>query len=137
MVKHTSAYTLGDGSAEGTTHGPVQNQMQYDRVKTFFDDIKTEGWKVAVGGDVKQEQGYFLQPTIIDRPPEKSRIVAEEPFGMTNPIPIVDTTLESYVLTMVLQAPSSRSSRGATRRTSSPAPTTPPWASARRSGPTT
>lgn len=85
IVKHTSAYTLGDGSAEGVTHGPVQNQMQFDRVNTFFDDIKTEGWEVAVGGDIKQEQGYFITPTIIDRPPEKSRIVVEEPFGMTNP----------------------------------------------------
>lgn len=86
IVKHTSAYTLGDGSTEGVTHGPVQNQMQYERVKTFFDDIKTEGWKVAVGGEVKQEQGYFIQPTIIDRPPEKSRIVAEEPFGPIVPL---------------------------------------------------
>ena len=55
--------------------------MQYERVKTFFDDIEKQGWKVAVGGKVEPSSGYFITPTVIDRPPEDSRIVVEEPFG--------------------------------------------------------
>lgn len=55
--------------------------MQYERVKTFFSDIESQGWKVAVGGNIEKSQGYFITPTIIDRPPEKSRLVVEEPFG--------------------------------------------------------
>jgi acyl-CoA reductase-like NAD-dependent aldehyde dehydrogenase len=57
--------------------------MQYNRVKTFFDDIEKQGWKVATGGKMNPEPngGYFVTPTIIDNPPEKSRIVVEEPFG--------------------------------------------------------
>lgn len=55
--------------------------MQYERVKTFFDDIEKQGWKVATGGKIEASSGYFVTPTIIDRPPEKSRIVVEEPFG--------------------------------------------------------
>lgn len=81
MIKSIAAFTLGDGSKTGVSHGPLQNSMQFERVKTFFDDIKTEGWKVAAGGDIPSSQGYFIPPTIIDRPPEKSRIVVEEPFG--------------------------------------------------------
>lgn len=84
-MKHTKSYTLGDGSKQGVTHGPLQNKMQVDRVKTFFNDVKTEGWQVAVGGEIEKNQGYFITPTIIDRPPEKSRIVVEEPFGTTPP----------------------------------------------------
>jgi acyl-CoA reductase-like NAD-dependent aldehyde dehydrogenase len=81
MVKHVKAYTLGDGSQEGISHGPVQNTMQYEKVKTFFRDIEKQGWKVATGGKIDPSPGYFITPTVIDRPPEDSRIVVEEPFG--------------------------------------------------------
>jgi acyl-CoA reductase-like NAD-dependent aldehyde dehydrogenase len=82
LVKHVKAYVLGDGSKEGISHGPLQNSMQYERVKTFFDDIEKQGWKVAVGGKIEPSSGYFITPTIIDNPAEDSRIVVEEPFGM-------------------------------------------------------
>ena len=86
MVKHIKAYTLGDGSQPGVSHGPLQNSMQYDRVKTFFDDIEKQGWKVAVGGKIEPPtNGYYIAPTVIDRPPENSRIVVDEPFGKKIP----------------------------------------------------
>lgn len=82
MVKHIKGYTVGDGSQAGVSHGPVQNAMQYERVKTYFDDIEKQGWKVAVGGKIEPlANGYYITPTVIDRPPEDSRIVVEEPFG--------------------------------------------------------
>ena len=55
--------------------------MQYEKVKTFFKDIEKEDWKVAVGGKIDPSLGYFITPTVIDRPPDSSRIVVEEPFG--------------------------------------------------------
>ncbi|KAK2477315.1 hypothetical protein H9L39_09803 [Fusarium oxysporum f. sp. albedinis] len=72
MVKHIKTYTLGDGSQEGISHGPVQNSMQ--------------DWKVATGGKIDPSPGYFITPTVIDRPPEDSRIVVEEPFGPIVPL---------------------------------------------------
>jgi acyl-CoA reductase-like NAD-dependent aldehyde dehydrogenase len=81
MVKFAEAYVVGDGSLQTTTHGPVQNLMQYEYVKTFFDDIEKQDWKVATGGKIEPSTGYFIQPTIIDRPPDDSRIVVDEPFG--------------------------------------------------------
>ncbi|KAE8379050.1 Aldehyde/histidinol dehydrogenase [Aspergillus bertholletiae] len=86
LVKHVQAYTIGDGSQQGISHGPLQNAMQYERVKTFFDDIEKQGWKVAVGGKVEPSSGHFITPTIIDRPAENSRIVVEEPFGPIVPL---------------------------------------------------
>jgi acyl-CoA reductase-like NAD-dependent aldehyde dehydrogenase len=56
--------------------------MQFERVKGFFDDIEKENLKVAVGGKNPGGTGYFITPTIIDRPAEDSRIVIEEPFGI-------------------------------------------------------
>lgn len=55
--------------------------MQYERVKTFFSDIGKDQLTVAVGGEIPDRPGYFIPPTIIDRPAEDSRIVTEEPFG--------------------------------------------------------
>lgn len=87
MVKHTKSLKLGDGSEAGVSHGPIQNSMQYERVQGFFKDIEKEGWKVAVGGKNPEDlPGYFIQPTIIDRPKDDSRIVTEEPFGPILPI---------------------------------------------------
>jgi len=40
-------------------------------------------WQVALGGKVELSQGYFIKPTIIDNPPDESRIVVEEQFGMS------------------------------------------------------
>ncbi|RGP73566.1 aldehyde dehydrogenase nad+ [Fusarium longipes] len=88
IVKHVKNYKLGDGSNEATSHGPVQNEMQYNRVKTFFEDIEKQGWKVATGGrfDPEPKNGYYITPTVIDNPPEDSRIVVEEPFGPILPL---------------------------------------------------
>lgn len=86
LVAAVKAFKLGEGVGEGENDptvniGPVQNEMQYERIKGFFNDIEKEGWKVAVGGKIEETHGYFINPTIIDRPKEDSRIVVEEPFG--------------------------------------------------------
>lgn len=85
MVEFTKTLKVGDGTEDGVFLGPIQNSMQYDRVQGFFDDVEKEGMKVAVGGKVKDSNGYFITPTIIDNPKESSRLVQEEPFGMHHP----------------------------------------------------
>jgi acyl-CoA reductase-like NAD-dependent aldehyde dehydrogenase len=80
-VRCTKALKQGPGTEEGVYLGPVQNAMQYERVKTFFTDIEKDQLTVAVGGEIPDRPGYFIPPTIIDRPAEDSRIVTEEPFG--------------------------------------------------------
>jgi acyl-CoA reductase-like NAD-dependent aldehyde dehydrogenase len=85
MVEYTKSLQMGDGFKEGVFLGPVQNSMQYERVCGFFDDVEKQGYKVAVGGKVPTSEGYFITPTIIDNPREDSRIVVEEPFGMSLP----------------------------------------------------
>ncbi|KAI8941629.1 hypothetical protein NX059_002842 [Plenodomus lindquistii] len=81
MVKETEALKVGPGNQPDVFLGPIQNSMQYERVKGFFSDIEKEKWKVAAGGKVPSGPGYFITPTIIERPDSKSRLVVEEPFG--------------------------------------------------------
>ncbi|OQU95929.1 hypothetical protein CLAIMM_02084 [Cladophialophora immunda] len=86
IVAFTKTLKVGDGNDEDVFLGPIQNAMQYEKVKTFFSDIKTDHWSVAVGGTNQERPGYFITPTIIDRPAEDSRIVTEEPFGPILPL---------------------------------------------------
>lgn len=82
LVEHTKQFKSGNGLEDDVFFGPVQNSMQYEKVKTLFDDIPKEGWKPALGGKLPENgKGYFITPTILDNPPEDSRIVTEEPFG--------------------------------------------------------
>ena len=81
MVEFTKTLKMGEGNEEGVFLGPIQNSMQYEKVKGFFADIEKEKYNVAVGGKNPDGPGYFITPTIIDRPREDSRIVKEEPFG--------------------------------------------------------
>ncbi|TVY81688.1 putative aldehyde dehydrogenase FUS7 [Lachnellula suecica] len=86
LVKHTKALKVGEGNEEGVFLGPVQNLMQFERVKGFFADIEKDSLKVAVGGKNPGGKGYFITPTIIDQPAEDSRLVVEEPFGPIVPL---------------------------------------------------
>lgn len=81
LVQHVKTLKTGDGTLEGVSHGPLQNAMQYERVKGFFAEVKAQELKIAIGGEIEPSDGYFITPTIIDNPPEESRIVEEEPFG--------------------------------------------------------
>jgi acyl-CoA reductase-like NAD-dependent aldehyde dehydrogenase len=83
MVEYTKTLKVGDGTEDGVFLGPIQNSMQYEKVKGFFDDVEKSGAKIAVGGKVSESGGYFIHPTIIDSPDENSKIVQEEPFGMS------------------------------------------------------
>lgn len=130
MVKAVKNYTIGDGLQPTSTHGPVQNSMQYERVKTFFNDIEKQGWKVATGGKVEPSSGYFISPTIIDKPADDSRIVVEEPFGE----PSISSSSRLWLTSSHVQARLSLFSPGRTNRRSSTAPTTRPWVSELQSG---
>ncbi|KAF3891753.1 Aldedh domain-containing protein [Trichophyton interdigitale] len=97
LVEAVKQFKVGPGDEEGVTHGPIQNMMQFNKVKSLFADIEKEKWTVATGGrsDLGRP-GYFVEPTIIDRPPIDSRIVTEEPFGPI--VPIVTWNDEASVI---------------------------------------
>jgi len=82
MVNFTKSIKVGTSDEEGVMLGPIQNSMQYEKVKGFFKDSKDQGYTFAAGNaEIKSGKGYFIQPTIIDNPPSDSRIIVEEPFG--------------------------------------------------------
>ncbi|KAM5357000.1 hypothetical protein ACJZ2D_016718 [Fusarium nematophilum] len=89
MVQYAKTMVVGDGNDHDTVLGPVQNRMQYDRLKDLIASIESEKLEVVLG-DTKVtaslKRGYFINPIIIGNPPDDSRIVVEEPFGPVFPV---------------------------------------------------
>ncbi|KAK4451117.1 aldehyde dehydrogenase [Podospora aff. communis PSN243] len=88
MVEFTKkTIKTGGGFEPDVVVGPVQNSMQFELVKNMYAEIEKSGWKPALEGKVRESsKGYFIEPAIIDNPPEDSRIVVEEPFGPIVPL---------------------------------------------------
>ena len=82
MTDFLKSIKVGSQNEEGVMLGPLQNSMQYEKVKGFYADSKSKGHKFAFGSpDIEASKGYFIQPAMIDNPPSESRIIQEEPFG--------------------------------------------------------
>ena len=78
---------VGDGTLEDTDLGPIQNSMQYGKVKDYFADCHANGYNFALGGKIDENaKGWFVPVSLVDNPPENSRIVQEEPFGPILPL---------------------------------------------------
>lgn len=82
LVEATAKMTVGNAFETDTVLGPLQNKMQYDRVRGLLDDTYSRGYRFALSpGSAKTGGGYLMHPWIVDNPPEDSRIVVEEQFG--------------------------------------------------------
>jgi acyl-CoA reductase-like NAD-dependent aldehyde dehydrogenase len=95
MAKLAKAVPMGDGSQQGVVLGPIQNKPQYDRVKGLLADCEANGYKV-LQGEAPKDGGFFVPVTLVDNPPEESRIVREEQFGPILPL-IRFTDLEDAI----------------------------------------
>jgi acyl-CoA reductase-like NAD-dependent aldehyde dehydrogenase len=87
LVEYAKTVKVGDGSSADTQLGPIQNLPQYEKVIEYINDCRRNGYRFAFGGQVDQgAPGWFIPITLVDNPPENSRIVAEEPFGPILPV---------------------------------------------------
>jgi acyl-CoA reductase-like NAD-dependent aldehyde dehydrogenase len=87
LVHYTQTVKVGNGADPDTQLGPIQNYPQYMKVREYFEDCRRNGYRFAVGGEVESNaKGWFLPVTLVDNPPEDSRIVTEEPFGPILPV---------------------------------------------------
>lgn len=79
------ATAVGDGSEQGNRYGPIQNAAQHRRVLDLIDDARRSGLTLLEGRAVP-ERGYFVPLTLVDNPPDDSRVVVEEAFGPVLPL---------------------------------------------------
>jgi acyl-CoA reductase-like NAD-dependent aldehyde dehydrogenase len=76
---------VGNGLSDGVQFGPVQNRMQYEKVKAIVEDARAQG-KVIAGGEPHPGPGFFIRPTVVSGLPDSARLVCEEQFGPVMPV---------------------------------------------------
>lgn len=78
-------FTSGDPLAAETFMGPLADQDQFRRVKSFIEQGRQEtGVQVVTGGSMPEAQatgGFFVTPTIFFNPSTDSSVWREEIFG--------------------------------------------------------
>lgn len=84
FVARSQQIRVGDGFDPEVDMGPVSSRVQYQKVLSYLVPDKLSG-TVLCGGRAKSgpglAEGYFIEPTVIDRPAPDSAIVQEEIFG--------------------------------------------------------
>jgi aldehyde dehydrogenase (NAD+) len=70
-----------DPTDPGTICGPVISAVQRDRVEGYLKLALEEGGTFATGGEVIDQDGFWIQPTVIAGLDNASRLAQEEIFG--------------------------------------------------------
>lgn len=87
LVSFVETVKVGDGADADTMIGPIQNKQQFEKLQEFFNDCRQRKLKFACGGEIDENSaGWFVPVTLVDCPPDDSRIVNEEPFGPILPL---------------------------------------------------
>ena len=84
LVTLANGTVIGDGMEQGSQYGPLQNKVQYDKVKAYIEGAAKDG-KIIAGGD-HAGPGYFIRPTIVRDIADDAPVVREEQFGPVLPV---------------------------------------------------
>jgi betaine-aldehyde dehydrogenase len=80
MVEKAKRIPVGPGLDPANRMGPLVSAEQHARVLSYIETGKKEA-RLAVGGGVPDERGFFVAPTIFQDVSNSARIAREEIFG--------------------------------------------------------
>ena len=72
---------VGPGLEAETKMGPLAHKRRPAMVASFVEDADARKAKILTGGHKMGDKGNFFEPTIVEDPPEDSKLMREEPFG--------------------------------------------------------
>ena len=85
LVARVEKIKIGDGLDESVEIGPLINQAARDKVQAYMEIGRQEGARMLIGGSAYASgvcaNGFFFQPTILDRVTPNMRVAQEEIFG--------------------------------------------------------
>lgn len=101
LVNQMEKLTIGPGASDCDL-GPVLNRKQFDRVMSFIDWAKVKGGKILTGGNryiiPGMENGFYIQPTVIDEVTVNSCLTQDEIFGPVMTVYSFETEEEALEL---------------------------------------
>ncbi|SCB20125.1 aldehyde dehydrogenase family protein [Rhizobium hainanense] len=86
LADYASRIVVGDGLDDASILGPVQNEMQFNKVRELVDDARANGGRILTGGAPMDRPGYFYPITLVADVDHGVRLVDEEQFGPALPI---------------------------------------------------
>jgi len=94
LIDRVSRIKIGDPKDDNTEFGAISSKGHFDKILKYIEIAKNEGGKILSGGNSikikgRCENGYYINPTIIDSLDNTSIINQDEIFG-----PVV--TLQSF-----------------------------------------
>lgn len=102
FIQKVSELKVGNPSEKNTNIGALVSKQHLEKVKSYIDIAAQENAKILFGGNrvvVKNsENGYYLQPTIIEVKDNKCRLNQEEIFGPVVTIMSFKTDEEALTL---------------------------------------
>jgi len=76
-----SELTVGDGSKNGVTTGPLISEAAVDKVEQHIEDATNKGAKVALGGKRSALGGTYFEPTVLTDVTTDMMVSNDETFG--------------------------------------------------------
>ncbi|KJY82786.1 aldehyde dehydrogenase [Vibrio galatheae] len=86
LAERAKSVKVGNGLEEDIELGPLQNELQFNKVKQLVEQAVQDGARVLAGGQPIEGVGYFYQPTVLADVTNGMSIVDEEQFGPVLPI---------------------------------------------------
>jgi len=102
LLEAVATLKVGDGFAPDSTIGPLINARAVEKVNGHIDDALSQGATLLTGG-ISQDNGTFVQPTVLGDVTVRMRIAHEETFGPVAPLFIFDD--EDEVIAMANDTP--------------------------------
>lgn len=82
LTSAVKALKVGDGAGADVKIGPLINEPQLKKVKSFVDDAKEKGAEILLGGRVLCDIGnLFFEPTIVTNIKSNMKLYNDEVFG--------------------------------------------------------
>jgi succinate-semialdehyde dehydrogenase/glutarate-semialdehyde dehydrogenase len=86
LGERMKALKVGDGLADGVQVGPLVNESTVAKVDELVQSAVAAGATAAVGGQRRDGEGFYYEPTVLTNVEPGSPILAEEIFGPVAPI---------------------------------------------------
>jgi succinate-semialdehyde dehydrogenase / glutarate-semialdehyde dehydrogenase len=86
LAKRMGELTVGRGTEDGVTVGPLIDAKARDKVNELLSDATERGATILTGGQPVEGEGYFFAPTVLSDVPPDARLVREEIFGPVAPV---------------------------------------------------